>query len=54
MATEAADARFLARILIGLVMLTLATGVIAAYTTVDAMSPQGADICEVTGLLCAN
>jgi hypothetical protein len=52
--TQAADARFLRRILIGLVILTLATGAIAAYTTVDAVSSKGADICQTTGLLCAN
>ena len=53
-ATQTADARFLLRILVGLVMLTLATGAIAAYTTVNAMSAEGVDLCTTTGLLCSN
>jgi fluoride ion exporter CrcB/FEX len=53
-ATPTADARFLRRILIGLVMLTLVTGAIAAYTTVGAMSAEGVDLCATTGLLCTD
>ena len=52
--TQTADARFLRRILIGLVMLTLATGAIAAYTTVNAMSAEGVDLRTTTGLLCSD
>jgi fluoride ion exporter CrcB/FEX len=52
--TSSADARFLRRILMGLVMLTLATGAIATYTTVSAMSAEGVDLCTTTGLLCSN
>lgn len=52
--TQVADARFLRRILVGLVILTLATGAIAAYTTVGAMSAEGVDFCATTGLLCVN
>ena len=33
-----ADAKFLRRVLLGLVLLTLATGAMAAFTTVQAMS----------------
>jgi hypothetical protein len=51
-AVQPADARFLLRILMGLVVLTLATGAIAAYTTVNAMSARGVDLCAATGLLC--
>jgi fluoride ion exporter CrcB/FEX len=50
--TQTADARFLRRILMGLVILTLATGAIAAYSTVSAMSAEGVDLCAATGLLC--
>ena len=49
---QAADARFLRRILMGLVMLTMATGAIATYSTVSAMSPGGIEFCAATGLLC--
>lgn len=50
--TQSADARFLRKVLIGLVMLTLATGLVAAYTTVNAMTAEGLDLCEATGFLC--
>jgi fluoride ion exporter CrcB/FEX len=53
-ATQTADARFLRRILLTLVMLTLVTGAIAAYTTVSAMSPEGVSLCATTGFLCTN
>jgi len=36
----------------GLVVLTLATGAIAAYAVVGAMSAEGIDVCATTGLLC--
>ena len=49
---QQADARFLRRILVAMVMLTLATGSMAAYTTVGAMSAQGLTLCHATGLLC--
>ena len=52
-AVQPADARFLLRILMGLVVLTLATGAIAAYTTVNAMAARGVDLCAATGLLCS-
>jgi hypothetical protein len=52
--TNTADARFLRRVLMGLVILTLATGSIAAYMTVSAMADQGVDICQATGFLCSN
>ena len=51
-ATQTADARFLRRILMGLIILTLATGLAAAYTTVGAMSAEGVDFCAATGFLC--
>jgi fluoride ion exporter CrcB/FEX len=51
---QSADARFLRRILLALVILTLATGIIAAYTTVSAMSAKGVDLCTATSLLCGN
>ena len=35
--SQSADAQFLRRVLIGLVILTLVTGFVAAYTTVNAM-----------------
>jgi hypothetical protein len=35
--TVSADAKFLRRVLIGLVMLTLVAGAMAAFTTVQAM-----------------
>ena len=41
-----ADAKFLRRVLLGLVLLTLATGAMAALTTVQAMS-DGTSICLV-------
>ncbi len=50
--TQSADARFLRRVLIGLVILTLVTGFVAAYTTVNAMTAEGLDLCEATGFLC--
>lgn len=49
---QQADARFLRRILIAMVLLTVATGSMAGYTTVSAMSAQGTDLCLATGLLC--
>jgi hypothetical protein len=52
--TNTADARFLRRVLMGLVFLTLATGSIAAYMTVSAMADQGVDFCQATGFLCSN
>ncbi len=50
--SEIADARFLRRILLGLVFLTLATGSVAAYAAVGAMSAQGVDVCAAAGFLC--
>ena len=52
MGTEIADARFLRRILMGLVFLTLATGSMAAYAAVGAMSAHGVDLCAAAGFLC--
>jgi hypothetical protein len=51
---QTADARFLRRIFIGMVVLTIFTGVAAGFATVNAMSAQGLDICQATGLLCTN
>ena len=53
-ASQTADARFLRRILMGLVVLTLATGAIAAYATVGAMSAGGTDHCATSGLICTD
>jgi hypothetical protein len=52
--SETADTRFLRRVLMVLVILTLVTGSLAAYTTVNAMTAQGIDICQATGFLCSN
>ena len=52
--TNTADARFLRRVLMALVILTLVTGSLAAYTTVNAMTAEGLDICQATGFLCMN
>jgi hypothetical protein len=41
-----ADAKFLRRVLLGLVLLTLVTGAMAALTTVQAMS-ESSGICLV-------
>ena len=51
---QTADARFLRRIFIAMVVLTVFTGVAAGLATVNAMSAQGMDLCQATGLLCAN
>ena len=53
-ASQTADARFLRRILMGLVVLTLATGGIAAYASVGAMSAQRADLCTASALICTD
>lgn len=50
--SQTADARFLRRVLMVLVVLTLVTGSLAAYTTVNAMTAQGIDLCQATGFLC--
>lgn len=52
--TQTADARFLRRVLLALVILTLVTGSVAAYTTVNAMTAEGIDFCQATGFLCMN
>lgn len=52
--TQTADTRFLRRVLMVLVVLTLVTGSLAAYTTVNAMTAEGIDICQATGFLCIN
>jgi hypothetical protein len=52
--TNTADARFLRRVLMVLVILTLVTGSVAAYTTVNAMTAEGLDVCQATGFLCMN
>jgi hypothetical protein len=51
---QTADARFLRRIFIALVVLTIITGMGAGLAAVNAMSAQGMDLCQATGLLCAN
>jgi hypothetical protein len=50
--TEMVDTRFLRRVLVVLVILTLVTGSLAAYTTVNAMTAEGLDLCQATGFLC--
>jgi hypothetical protein len=45
--TVKADARFLRRIFLGLVLLTTIAGGLAAYTTVQAMTAQGEGNCLV-------
>jgi hypothetical protein len=50
--SEIADARFLRRILMGLVILTLATGSMAAYAAVGAIAGQGAVGCAAAGFFC--
>ena len=52
--TNTVDTRFLRRVLVGLVILTLVTGSVAAYTTVNAMNAEGLDLCQATGFLCMN
>ncbi|MGE3876017.1 MAG: hypothetical protein AB7F74_23935 [Parvibaculaceae bacterium] len=52
--TNTADTRFLRRVLMVLVILTLVTGSVAAYTTVNAMTAEGLDLCQATGFLCMN
>jgi len=52
--TNTADTRFLRRVLMALVILTLVTGFVAAYTTVNAMTAEGLDLCQATGFLCMN
>ena len=51
---QTADARFLRRIFVAMVVLTIFTGIAAGLATVNAMSAQGMDLCQATGLLCAN
>jgi hypothetical protein len=53
-ATQAADARFLRRILMGLVMLTLLAGAVVAYSTVGVLSAEGVDLCTTSGLPCSD
>ena len=45
-----ADARFLRRIFIGMVMLTILTGAMAGLATVNAKAAEGVNLCQVTGL----
>ena len=49
-----ADARFLRRILFGMVTLTILTGAMAGFATVNAMAAEGVTLCQATGLLCAS
>jgi hypothetical protein len=49
-----ADARFLRRIMLTMIALTLAAGTMAAVATVNAKTEQGVTICQSTGLLCGN
>jgi len=53
-ATQQADARFLRRIFIGLIVLTVFTGTMAGVATVGAMASEGMDFCQATGFLCQN
>ncbi len=52
--SESVDTRFLRRVFMVLVILTLVTGSVAAYTTVNAMTAEGIDFCQATGFLCMN
>ena len=52
--SQTADTRFLRRVLMVLVILTVVTGSVTAYTTVNAMTAQGIDLCQITGFLCSN
>jgi fluoride ion exporter CrcB/FEX len=51
---QQADARFLRRILFGMVTLTILTGAMAGFATVNAMAAEGVTLCQATGLLCAS
>jgi hypothetical protein len=53
-AVQQADARFLRRIFIGMIVLTVFTGAMAGVATVGAMSSEGRDLCQITGFLCPN
>ena len=52
--TQTADARFLRRIMMILIVLTLGSGVMAGVATVNAMQAQAAGHCGVAGLSCQN
>ena len=51
--THAADARFLRRIMMVLIVLTVGTGAMAALTTVNTSYAQNAGVC-LAGAICAN
>lgn len=53
-AVPQADARFLRRIFIGMIVLTVFTGAMAGLATVGALSAEGLDFCQATGFLCTN
>jgi hypothetical protein len=52
--TQTADARFLRRIMMVLVLATLGSGAMAAVATVSAMSAQNAGTCSASGVFCRN
>jgi hypothetical protein len=45
--TVTADAKFLRRVLFGLVILTLVSGAMAAFTTVQAMDERAPGACNI-------
>ena len=49
-----ADARFLRRIMLTMIAMTLAAGTMAAVATVNAKAEQGVSFCQTTGFLCGN
>ena len=51
--SQAADARFLRRIMVVLIALTLATGAMAGFTTYASFAGLVSP-CQVTGSICAN
>jgi hypothetical protein len=51
---QQADARFLRRIFIAMIVLTVFTGAMAGLATVGAMASEGVNFCQATGFLCSN
>lgn len=49
-----ADARFLRRIMLTMIVVTFAAGTMAAVATVNAKAEQGVSFCQTTGFLCGN
>jgi hypothetical protein len=49
-----ADARFLRRIMLTMIVVTVAAGAMAGLATVNAKAEQGVSFCQSTGFLCGN